>query len=219
MNENSLTETSQKVERVGWGIIKWMLGIVITFSLLAFSFWLLFYSNFFANLSFIVPLRNWYQNTYWGMESHFLKRQRDYPPFDPIYTTRVYRIEADRTFTFVFLGKFSDIDLPKQIIHLTGYDGNIYAFDISRSLYDDGKGAIWLHVASLENPLIINEKVFPRDNIVNITGIIPFSNKTVFQVYWNDSRTLNQIQSDYVKNGSQAINTGSPKKPDFVQYN
>ena len=43
-------------KRVWWGV-----GIVGGLAYLALMFWLLFYSVYAANISFVTPLRNWYQ--------------------------------------------------------------------------------------------------------------------------------------------------------------
>ena len=124
-------DTPAKIEKFSWNFIKWTAGLVIFFSILGIFFWIFFYSTYFANLSFIIPLRNWYQNTYWKTESLVFKPVRVYPPFDPVYTISVDRSSVAGAYRYSLWGTVSSADTANKAIHILGSDGKEYIFALS----------------------------------------------------------------------------------------
>lgn len=89
-------------------------------------FWFIFYSVDIANEPLIITARDEYQTTYWKIKGIFFPKQRNYPPFDPIYTIQPVEIED---FTYRFFGKFQNIDLVTGMITLVGSDNKTYYFE------------------------------------------------------------------------------------------
>jgi len=163
----------------------WAIGIVGGLAYLALLFWLLFYSVYAANIPFIIPLRNWYQDTYWKVERLVLKPVRTYPPFDPIYAIQVKNILPKIGYTYRLIGIFFGINSYDKTLDIKSFNNHHYYFDINESLrftYSDIK---------------------PEDYIYGLSKLL---GKSIIEVEWNDQRSLYQIEKDYYKNSAAFLN-------------
>lgn len=204
--------TLEKVNKINVFIIKFILISVIFIGAITSFFWGLFYSNYFANLAFTIPLRNWYQGTYWKIEGMFLKPQRFYPPFDPVYEFQVQEVTSD-TYVYSFWGTFTKFDIEKGIIYLRDKQGRLYGFEI---------GQDW--------PLLDNGTVNPTD-FINIPSTKKFDQSSInvddkayttsskITILWDDKRTLIKIFDDFSKNSNIPLNQNSVKLFSLTKFN
>jgi len=176
-------DASTKVEKIGWGIIKWTLGAVLTLVIICTLFWALLYSDLLANINFVIPVRILYQKAYLGTESRLLKTQNPFFPFKPIYPIFV-SLKTNNKFRYVIYGTFSKFDITENTVYITGSDSKIYAFVIPQSLFDN----------------------FDADSIAVRSS--PDQIGTI-GIEWEDTRTLTQIKSDYTQNPSNPLNSVS----------
>lgn len=192
-------------QKLWWGIIKWTIGIIGTLAILGGIFRALFYSVNLANLSFIIPLRNWYQDTYWKAEWLFSKPQRRFPPFDPVYNLYTDGIVSNETFHYIFRGYFVKLDDLNKLIFLGDSQGKRFIF------YNDS----WKENANTDNdfPMFQITGNFPygrgAQSHVTIRGKDYLSNlpkNTIFEVRWTDTRSLKQIEKDYALNPDKPLN-------------
>lgn len=119
--------------RITWGIIKLALGLVLALSLLGI-FWFIFYSNGIANKPAIITIRDQYQTTYWNIKGIFFAKQRNYPPFSPIYTIQPINTSG---YSYRFFGKFQNIDLGTGIITFMAFDNKNYKFTVPQVFIDN----------------------------------------------------------------------------------
>jgi len=174
-----------------WGI-KLIVVITSIITIFSFLFWIVFYSVSFANQPSIISLRSWYQYTFWSTKDIFLEKENSAIPFEPVYTFQVQKWMDTNVYTFY--GKFVSIDTLQQIIYLQGYDSKTYTFRVSnefikRQGYFDFVGINYA----------------PNQDIVNIDNL-PFTENSKIKIFWDDSRTLKQIMSDYSENPSEPLN-------------
>lgn len=161
-----------KVEKVGLGIIKWAIITTVTLGILGLIFWALFYSVYFANLPFVIPLRSWYQNTYWTAKNIVTKPTGKYPPSSPIYPIQPVNIGQ---FNYKFLGTFSKLNDTGSVVYLKGYDNNIYAFILTQSPDDIG--------------IVANDNPASPKNVVQILWNDPRTLQQILASYKADSQT------------------------------
>ena len=174
------------IEKIGWTFIKWIIGLVIIFSILGIFFWAFFYSVYFANLSIIIPLRNWYQDTYWKTESLVFKPVRTYPPFEPIYTISVDKSDVPDAYTYSLWGTVSRVDTGGKTIYILGSDGNEYVFALT--IY----GLSFTGTAG---------KDFDQEGMAAFKGAKVLAS-------WPDAKSLAEIKKAYEQNKTDPINPG-----------
>lgn len=177
-------DTLAKIEVFGWGLIKCVIRLVTVVSILYTFFWMFFYSTYFANLSFIIPLRNWYQNTYWKTESLVFKPFRIYPPFNPVYTISVDKSDVKGTYKYSLWGTVSSVDTNNKAIYILGSDGKEYVFALS------SYGFIFIGPVSKDFGLV---------------GITTFKGAKIL-AEWQDTRSLGTIKKVYGQNRIAPIN-------------
>lgn len=160
-------EISTKIEKAGWNIIKSTIIVIFSLGLTIIIFWTLLYSNILANILPIITLRAWYQNAYWKVESLFLKSQRGYPPFKPLYIVQPIR---DPLYKYSFVGKYFNSN--SKTIELRAYNDRVYTFKLTGQTIDNG-----------------------NDDLQNMTDTQPNQNlsKASIIVFWDDRRSLSQI--------------------------
>ncbi|HUD20016.1 MAG TPA: hypothetical protein VMR81_06265 [Patescibacteria group bacterium] len=180
MDDNVIVggKPSKKIDKRVW----WTVGIVAAFLYIGFLFWLLFYSVYVANLSFVIPLRAWYQNAYWQAEGVLWQKHRTYPPFNPIYAIQPISSDAKtNTYLYQFFGTFSSVDWRTRTLFMKGYDNNIYSFIIPIAMIDN----------------------MDADTI----GIdTPAAAKNITEIQWNDAREFQQMMIGYSKNKLAPLN-------------
>ena len=157
------------------------------------AFWVLFYSDYSANLNFIIPIRNSYQNLYWQVEGKILTPKRSSPPFNPIYTIQVVKPFQDGYYTYSLWGTISDVDLANHLFYVNGYGKNKYVFDIKSYGYE-------------------------YRTSVQADKIDPFAKGGSIQASWQDKRSLMQIKKDYLKNKQLPLNQDSPTGLNFIGF-
>jgi hypothetical protein len=193
--------TSQDLDKINKFMIMLILWLVITFTILSAIVWVLLYSTYLANLPSIITLRENYQKYYWKFEEKFSSPQGFYPPFDPIYTIQVKKIEADGKYDYSAQGRFESIDYKNMTLTLNGIDGNTYNFSIENSVFD-GSINIIQSVSSEVITLPIGPGKPISSNIFNQTSLLIIG--------WQDTRTLTQIYNTYGKSASDSINQNFP---------
>lgn len=115
MNGNNTTNT---IEKTGWGIIKWTIISVVTLGFLGTIFWVLLYSNFTANFAYVIPIRNRYNKV-----------------FPQNLTFQIQGTKAG-SYIYAFTGKLIAVDLNNRTISLSGSDSKVYIFKLSDGLID-----------------------------------------------------------------------------------
>lgn len=197
-------------------VIKIIFWLFVLFGIPGVIFWAVFYSDYFANLTFIIPARNWYQKTYWQIESLYVtKNNLPTPPFKPLYT---FQAETDAGLNnYIFRGTYYGIDTQKGLIYLSGYNDKIYAFS-----YGDGYDSMnngYLAQAQNTNPNSPTIKLSP--NIQYTIGIDknPYSPKSSFYVQWDDKRTMTQLLKDYANDPSFPLDANSTQQLILIKYN
>jgi len=180
-------DTTAKINGGGWSFVKWAVYSLVSVSILTTLFWLLFYSAYFANLSFIIQLRNWYQNTYWKVKSLAFSPVRAYPPFDPIYTISVDKSDVAGVYRYSLWGKVSSVDLGNKAIYILGSDGNEYAFSLSS------------YGLSFSGPAGAD---FGQEGMDIFKGAKVLAS-------WQDARSLNSIKKAYEQNRTAPVNRGA----------
>lgn len=177
--KNETTGFEQAGRRLGRLVFP-LVGVVSAMAVLGAIFWLLFYAVETANLSMVIPLRNWYQDTYWKVEGVFQRPVRRYPPFDPIYT--ILTQDSSNGYSYLFAGTFVKIDVPTMKVYLLGLDNREYAFTVTEKYMSTSR--------TLDSMLLPRPPAF---------GLI--------EVIWNDKRTLSQVMADYRKNPDAPLNS------------
>lgn len=160
--------------------MKWTVGILIILSILGTFFWTIFYSVNFANFNFVIPLRNWYQDTYFKVIAVLVPSQKAFKPANLIWPIQVLD-STNGMYTYRFLGTYSRINSSNQTLYLQGSDNRIYSFIIPRNQIQN------------EDP--------------NISGLYTSSTNSIFDITWTDKRTLSQILSIFSKDPTIPINT------------
>lgn len=188
MNEDNITNTTKGIEKIGWGIIKWTFGVVVSLGILGAVFWALFYSVSLANFKAIISLRNWYQNTFWKVEAIIKTPRKGYPPFNPLYTVQPLN---DPIYKYELAGTYTDHDT--QTLRVKAYNGKIYSFTLVGQTINNG-------VEGIQNLI----PTLPNQDLSKI-GI---------SVAWDDKRSLGQILSD--ANLNIPLNKGSAKMSLFI---
>lgn len=214
VNDNSL----ESVEKIELGILKWGGAALVILAILGGIFWTLFYSSYFANLPFVIPLRNFYQNTFWQFEGIFIKSNAIYPPFNPVYTIQVQRPLQSGANTYTLIGTFSSLDAKNGIIYIKGIDNNVYPFYLDTFFFKDPMNT-WIKMANISNidqlsTYSLPAKGGPIDTAhtflnydqITVTNNIPSSKINTIAVRWNDRRILSQMESDYQKDTSTPLN-------------
>ena len=177
-------DTATKTKWRGWSLVKWVVGVVTIFAILGAFFWLFFYSVYFANLSFIIPLRYWYEDVYWKAESLVLKPTRVYPLFDPVYTISVDKADVAGAYTYSLWGVVSRVDAGNKTIYILGSDGREYIF-VSNNYSFNFTG--------------------PANKDFSQMGIAAFKGAKVL-AKWQDARSLYAIKKAYDQNKTAPIN-------------
>ena len=203
-------QSTQWIEKIGWRIIKWTLGIVVTLGFLGGIFWAIFYWDYTANLTFIIPARIWYQNIYWQVEGRFVTKRNIYPPYDPIYTIQSVGTLGTTSNHYIFIGNFASIDIYTETMRLKGSDGKLYNFNVSRDvspIQNQANQTVFL-------PMLSIYKYLTDDARRSESGIIDaaqmkFLTTDQIEVKWADNRSLYQIFNDYRKNIDTPINLNS----------
>lgn len=91
---------------------------------------------------------------------------------------------------------FVSFDLTNGTMLVKGSDKNIYIFKVSNNL-------------GLESYQNFKAELFsPVQDIVN-SDHKKFTKGSKLRIFWNDARTLDQVQEDYAKNSSQPLNFSS----------
>lgn len=143
-----------------------------------FVFWIVFYSNFFANLSLIIPLRNWYQKTIWQVQSIGSSEKEILPPENINVVEKLNTGE----YVYQFSGSLSSVNWEIGKISLFDKDKNIYTFSL-------------------------NNEVLSRDDAQkrNVDKSKEVASSSIV-VKWKDSRSLQQILTEHGKNPQVPIN-------------
>lgn len=170
--------------KVNFGVVKLVTLIVLVITIFITFFWAIFYSDYAANLSFIIPTRIWYQNTYWQAEGLFMKPVRTYPPFDPIYTISVDKSDVKDTYKYSLWGTVSQVDMGNKAIYVLGGDGREYAFALNNYGFSF-TGSV--------------SKDFDQGGIATFEGA-----KVLLS--WQDTKSLNAIKKAYGQNRVAPIN-------------
>ena len=173
--------------KVNFGVVKLVTLIVLSVAVFITCFWLIFYSDFAANLSFIIPTRIWYQNTYWQAEGLFIKPARTYPPFDPVYTISVDKSSVAGAYRYSLWGTVSSMDTGNKAIYILGSDGKEYVFALS------SYGLSFTGAAS---------KDFGQEGIAAFKGAKVLAS-------WQDTRSLAAIKKAYEQDRLAPINQGT----------
>lgn len=174
-----------------WGTVKWVLVVAVTLGVLGGLFWAIFYSDYFANLPFIIATRNLY---------HFTNIQSEVSQWPG-------------TFVYSFQGTFVGYDSKQDILSLKAQDGKIYNFTTGRDLVftptSDGN-----YSPQDNSPGIDKTSV----NNIKLDGT-PTSSNSLMQITWDDTRTLSQINTDYAENSSVPLNQKSTKIFGLTKFN
>jgi len=173
--------------KVNFGVVKLITLVILIITILITFFRAIFYSDYTANLSLIIPTRIWYQNTYWQAEGLFIKPVRTYPPFDPIYTISVDRSDVKGTYKYSLWGTVSLVDTNNKTIYVLGSDGREYVFTLN-SYGFSFTGSV--------------SKDFGQE------GIAAFKGAKVL-LSWQDTKSLNAIKKAYGQNRIAPINQGA----------
>ena len=176
---------------------KWFWMVVVLISPVG-TFWLVFYSVFTANLPYIIPLRDWYQNTYWKAERVITSNTRDtYPYLDPVYTVMPQKSLFDNTNVYLLRGEFINIDSKEFTIEVLGHDRKTYFFKVGDNLF------------TKNNTQITSSSDYaPKMEVINLNShLIPYS--TRLGIMWDDKRTLYEIINQYGDNPQRPLNEKS----------
>lgn len=229
MAEDNPTETTEKVEKIGLGIIKWLAWGVPVLIVLGVFFWGLLYSNYLANISPIISIRNSYQNTYWAAAGLILGN-KTYPPTNPIYTIQPQEPLVPGMNTYTMIGSFEKLDADNALIYIKGSDQKTYIFRAEFALQSDAE--TWLvvmHVSDIQTlsngyTVVTGGTRLPNRPLLSsylqtlITNNQPAAPLSIVGVRWNDKRTLGQIENDFQKNPSSPLNDQSPESFVLAQF-
>ena len=130
MNEDTLTGRLDHIEKSWGGIIKWALYITAALTVLGATLWFLLYSTSLANLPFMIPIRNIYQNTYLTIRRSFFSNNKIPSQYDSIYAIQVSEYLGGGSYAYVFTGKITSIDVDNGLILAEGNDHNSYIVKI-----------------------------------------------------------------------------------------
>ncbi len=202
-------DSAEKVEGIIWGFIKWFVFSLLVISILGVFFWVVFYYDLFANLSFISQARNWYQSVYIKTQTLANPTLRVYS----IYTVQVAAPPENGVNTYTFYGTFLSFDSKNDNLALQGIDGKTYNFTPGGDLViGSGKDGV-IHLADNS---VGNHKT--KSNIIKSDNSIVTS-QSVIQITWDDSRTLYQIDQAYAKDSSVPLNLNSTQIFALTKYN
>ncbi|HKC04467.1 MAG TPA: hypothetical protein VKC54_01200 [Patescibacteria group bacterium] len=200
---------NSKATKLYFAIIKWTIGLLLTVGF-ALLFWAIFYSSYFANLSFVIPLRIWYQESLWTVEKLAIKPVRRVPPFDPIYTIGVETPE-NGNYIYALWGTFVSADINTDIVKLKGFDGNVYTFLVGNNWKSIDNGSLSLPPAKPFDTVVAN-------NHINV-DTSPYTSQSIIVIRWDDKRTLYQIEKDYSADSSTPLNKNSTNLFSLSKYN
>jgi hypothetical protein len=226
MNDNPEIGSTEKVEKVGWGIIRWTIYILLTLIIFGGVFWVLLYWSLPANNPSIIFLRNQYQD--------LVGKAQDSPSLN---VNKIYEIQPQEPLevglnTYTFVGKFSKVDAEQGLIHLIGKRGKIYVFNIKSQIYIDPINTLlkFFLVDSLKDFTTGISPDSVKDPTGNLEGVLVYarsiaiingSPQYVFGdlgIRWNDKRSLSQIEADYLKGPSVPLNALSLENTILVEF-
>lgn len=224
MNPEPLENVSAKVESVAWKIIKWLAGSVLIIAFLGGIFWLLFYSNIFANDPLFTPLRNWYQDTYWAVQKYLSPSQSNQVNLTPIYNLQQQEPIQNGVNTYTFTGKFSRIDTAKRYIYLTDNNGEEYMFDVRNFILIDTKNT-WLKLYLVDNTKNLSTGITPESTTPGVDDeklltqaktIAVIDNQLAVSpgsivIRWSDERNLSQIEQQRLQDPLNPLNAAQPE--------
>lgn len=178
------------------GIISIFLSIIFVILV----FWLILYSNILANFIPIIHIRNFYNNkvaTIIITNSYIQKTGR------VNQNLRVYK-KTDNMYSYLFIGKFSRIDLEKGLLYLKNNWGKEYAFKLSfvKPVENPDLGKVFYREAQDIGASKVEDTYFMVNLINNENTVIPFTTDDLVRVFWTDPLTLTEIINS-VKQGNQ----------------
>lgn len=179
------------------GSRKWVIRFVSIFVIFTSLFWLIFYSTFIANNTLIITLRKWHQNTSWNIKKLFLGKSNSAVPFKPTNTFQVQKWMDTNVYTFY--RTFVKTNKEEGFIYIKGYDNKTYIFNISTGF-----------VVNQTDLSFSKVTITPNQDIINVDEL-PFTEESKIQIVWDDTRTLNQILSDYKDDKLKPLNYDSSR--------
>lgn len=195
----------------------WALGITVSLSIIALVFWALLYSSSLANLSFVIPIRNFYQEAYWKIGGFVLSNQKNYPPLAPIYTIQPQKALQPGMYTYTFIGTFSKLDIKNTTIYLKSANQKTYTFNINSSLLEDDD--LWLKIYKTTSVYLLGSNLkFSSSRQVLVNGGVIAAQPTTVGIRWNDTRTLVQIEKAYNENSQIPLNQEFPRDSVLAEF-
>jgi hypothetical protein len=231
MNEDAWTEQTGKIEKIGWGVVRWTIYIVITLLILGASFWFFFYSDYLANNYSVASARNLYQDSYLKTKNLLSPEQPVNTQLNPVYTIQVQKPLKEGSYTYTFVGTFSRLDVAQSLIFLRDKNEKVYPFRIDGYILKDPLNT-WLTMFTASNIDMLSSGVVPTDTTstgdngptltittqVAIEGSLPTNAPGTIGVRWNDKRTLSQIEADFSKNPAVPVNEASVESTVLVEF-
>jgi len=219
---------NEKVEKIGWGFVKWVIGIVITLVLLSGIFWLILYSSDLNSVYFLIPARNWYQSVV-GLKTPALN-----------YEIQQQKPLTQGLNTYTLTGTISKFDVANHLIFITSSNNNTYVFNAGNNMFQDSDS--WLktvyvngiqELATFAPPNNLDATPTPDLNLIPsnasdastypsgipivmsgsqilISGDKLEGNLGLVGIRWNDLRTLDQIKKDYKDNPATPLDQKIP---------
>lgn len=175
---------------------KLFLYISTTLGILVILLWSVFYSNYLANNSIIINLRN----------SFFLFLDPITPKGLFIYKARPISYEYNQ-YVYKFPGKFQKIDFDDSTITLKDLYGKDWTFEYTTNKREDGnqsnfESIDYLYVLKKKNGSFtknLSKMVINKNEPSN--SFSHFSTDDVIILYWSDNRKMSELNSFHKSGG------------------
>lgn len=220
MEPEGLEDPFDKLQNALKVITKWLLYCSLILCILGAFFWGLFYWQKIANNTAVITARNFYQDVYLKTENLISPQKTSIQ----IYNIQAQQPQKANLYTYTASGTFFSLDATKGIMSLVSSGGNIYTFDVSTFIYKDASDS-WLKIyqtTSIDqlSDATISEQtdsgseihnLLPNARLIAINGNQLAVKPENVVIRWNDSRNLDQIESDYSNNTSAPLNSNLPE--------
>lgn len=153
-------EGVEKTEKATRSFVVWAISIAVIFIVVGGFLWALLYSAYFANLSFIIPIRNFYQEAYWKVGGTILGK-KTYPPLDPIYTIQPQKPLQAGLNTYTMIGTLSKLDSGNGLLYVKGADQHVYVFSADNAFQADKD--LWLMLVKVNDLQDLSSKIIPAN--------------------------------------------------------
>jgi hypothetical protein len=169
-----------------------LLGILsLIIFLLLFTFWFVLYSKYLANNDNAINLRKYFDTKIASIlfTTDFIQKTG--------FVSRNIKLYKDdgTNYQYLFVGKFSRIDLPSGIMYLKDNWGKEHGFILSfkKSSSNPNVGYIFYREALDVGAWNVTEAKWTVDLVNLENNTIPFTENDLIRVYWNDTRLMTEI--------------------------